>query len=1006
MPSDLGYGEVRLDSDEDPGSLDLGELPIEPKGAALPAPVGQGGADLPAPAGGIDLPAPADSIGLPAPSAGITDLPAPSAGITDLPAPSAGITDLPAPSAGVDLPAPSPNVGLPAPSAGVDLPAPSPNVGLPAPSPNVGLPAPSQGVDLPAPSPGVDLPAPSARIDLPGPVEPSLPGGTIDLPGPHWKTGTDVVAPKPDEEEIIRFEAPVGQSGGLSQPAAAAGTTRTALAPTTGAKKGIGRLPLIIGGSVLGVGAVVALLFVFGIFGGSGKRKGNAALQNAHKQLALDTLVGYRDAASGFSDLLKKDADNHQLRGLAAQAIAMSVVRFGGRAKLGRLRQVLKPTKDLKEPPIEIAAARGVALLARNNAKGAVSKLASLSKKHPQQARLAAYLGWAHHRAGNSRAAQAAWRQALAADGKLTLALHGMALLADHGERSKEALRLAQKAVASSPSHAAALLIQIKHLVLTGKKELADKLLLRVDGLAKRRRLSRADHSSLHVRHAELAMRGGRINEARTRYGEALKANARNLDAHLGLGQLFLRARQHKKALDHLRIAHTQKKGSVRIGMLVARANLALGKTVQARTGLMQLSKVKPGYAPIYNLLGAVELAAQNDDKAIAAFKTAIDKDKKYLEPYLQLSRLYLAKKRTQKAFSVLEKAFLINKDPRVLNAIGETHRQLNQPKKAQQQFEKALELDPNLNIALFNLARIQREQNDNDAAFKTLEKLRKKDDSYPGINGELGAVLLALKKPQLAAQAYGLALASHQPTIALRIDAGYAFAAAGKYQLCLKQANEVLKDPRKAADARALRALAYFGMKKYLVALSENNQSLEREKRPAFYVMRGRILEKMGRSADALVAYRSALRLAPKSYDLMLNISRLLVRADAVNDGLRLLERLIAARPKLAEAHFLQRARPLYPAQREAGDCRPAKGRHARSHAWRSRLSSGAAAPRSASVQKGGKGADHGDQTQRRKRLLVGRCALRAGAGRQSAKQKGACHSLAKALFESSVSS
>lgn len=506
---------------------------------------------------------------------------------------------------------------------------------------------------------------------------------------------------------------------------------------------------------------------------------------------------------------------------------------------------------------------------------------------------------------GHAATAKAAFAQALAADPKLGLAQYGMARAEDLAEHGKSALAWATRLATVNPGHAGALLVQVKQLVLAGKKERARKLMKRLDTMSKRGQLSRAELSMLHTRHAELHMSAGQINQARTRYGAALKAGSRNLDAHLGLGQLYIHAKQYKKALDHLRVAQTLRRKSLRIGMLVAETALALGRIDQSRDALVKLRKLRPNDAKIYNLLGQVEHAAQNDSKAIGAFETAIKKDKEYLEPYLHLSRVHLDHKRTREAFQVLRNAFAVNRDPRVLNAMGETYRKQQKLKKAQKTFEEALKLDPNLNEALFNLANVHRLRGAPDDAFKTLERLRKKDDAFPGLNAELGAVLMALKKPQLAAQAYGLALAAHEPTAELRVAAAYAFAAAGQPKMCFEQANIVFKNPRMAAKAHALRALAFLGQKDYNRALRENRLALEREQNPDYQVVQGRILEKMGRQALALNAYRKALAKAPKDYDLMLDISRLLVRADAMRDALALLDGLIAGRPNLAKAHL-----------------------------------------------------------------------------------------------------
>ena len=222
------------------------------------------GGDLPAPKAkplpAVAPPRPATPAGAPGgpPAIGLVDLPAPKA--KPLPAvapprpaapagapggpPAIGLVDLPAPKAkplpAVAPPKPAAPAGAPGgpPAIGlVDLPAPKPPA-IPSikPPPAAAKPAPDI-VDLPAPkasAPGiVDLPAPKASapgiVDLPAPKA-SAPG-IVDLPAPKVSAAGIVDLPAPKAGGPADLLAPKGFFDDLPQPVPAPRGPADLLAP-------------------------------------------------------------------------------------------------------------------------------------------------------------------------------------------------------------------------------------------------------------------------------------------------------------------------------------------------------------------------------------------------------------------------------------------------------------------------------------------------------------------------------------------------------------------------------------------------------------------------------------------------------------------------------------------------------------------------------------------------------------------------------------------------------
>ena len=911
----LNYGELSFD-DGGQDDLALGGDDISLETADLPGPVGnQGYANLPGPVGNqgyANLPGP---VGAP----GFADLPRPvggPGGLADLPAPASGGIDLPAPTGGIGLPAPAGISDLPAPSGGIGLPAPSGGIDLPAPSGGIDLPAPSGGIDLPMPSSNIDLPAPSGGIDLPMPSESGLPGGVIDLPGPRQDGmggfEADLVAPKPGDEEIIRFEAPEGGEVVTFDDVDEVEPEPGYDAPVDIREKG--RLPskgvlIGIGGGVVTVVVAVVLAIVF-IGGKKGPSKSEKLIAEAQKLFPLDTHVGYRDAASAFGEAARALEAGNKKKTLAlafqSQALSASAARFGLRNKIGDARGAIEPLAKEKEPPPELIVARGLLQLAAGKLKAAEDALAAASKARPQDSRASLYLGWVYLAQRQLGKAKTAFKRALAADDKLVAASFGLARVEAVGKRSAAALALIKKVLALSPAHGDALVLQAQLAIDADRVEEADKLVTRLINMDKARRLARLTQSRLFVVRGQLAAKHGETNAAREHFQQALKLNARNLEAQLGAGKLLLAAKRYKEAGDHFRSAQTIDPRHTQAGMLLANTMFLLGKPNAARDALTMILKREPKNPHVRVVLGRVEESVGALKTASKQYRQAIAIDPKFFEGYRSLSKLLLKQKKPDQAFEILKVAGeKLPKDPRVSNAIGEVHLLIREYKQARMRFEDALATDGKFNLALFNLATTLKEQGKLETALKKYQALETRDRDFPGLSAAFGALYVLDKKPKEAAAAYDKALAGGIPSLQLRLAAGHAYVLAGLWDKALLQANETLREDPSLADARALRAEARALEGDLGEALVEIQRAISRQKKARYFVIHAKILERLRRLADAVEAYRQALKLQPKRIELRLHRARLQVRGGAVRDALKELNRIVKEEPKMAEAHL-----------------------------------------------------------------------------------------------------
>jgi len=269
--------------------------------------------------------------------------------------------------------------------------------------------------------------------------------------------------------------------------------------------------------------------------------------------------------------------------------------------------------------------------------------------------------------------------------------------------------------------------------------------------------------------------------------------------------------------------------------------------------------------------------------------------------------QLQIKQRKPRQSFATLQEAAkVLPHDARVINAIGEVHMALRELPAARKKFEQALAIDAKLDLALFNLASVFRAQKKLKQALAKYLELKARNDAFPGLHAGLGGVYVDLGQGKEAAAAYDKALLTVLPKdVALRLAAGRGYILVRAWEKALHQANQVLLIDSTIADARALRAEARTIENDYGEALVEIQRAISRRKKSRYFVIYARILERLRRLADAVEAYRQALKLAPKRIDLRLHRARLQVRGGAVKDAIKELKRIVREKPKLAEAHL-----------------------------------------------------------------------------------------------------
>ena len=930
--------------------------PASPGIADLPQPGGI--TDLPAPAGITDLPAPVGVADLPVP-VGVTDLPAP-AGITDLPAPL-DFADLPQPGGITDLPAPAGITDLPQPAAGADLPLdllPDEPASFATPPTFSSMPPGFDGLppaadslpsldgltDLPpasgvASGPYADLPPPASLTELPRPtfdgetVGSDLPGGPaagVNNPfdGPLELDGPLDLGDLPVSAPIIDDRPPVSTDDArpfteANQPdrttdAESAGDIKRFTeidpadpAPVRGVTKSR-KKALMIGGGVaalvlaggVGLGFTHAGFFGVNLLSGEKTKAPIAAVDvsqsipPARKALLKDTPAGFAAAAKVLATALKKSPNDVLAKALHGQVLVAQSVRFGLTKRLGKAKKL---AKGLPVKAAETRKLRALLALSAGQAGSAAKALHTLSKSTPKDALAALYLGWARLQEGEAAKAEEAFKAALSAHPALPGALFGMARAAELKGESSTSLEWAQRALKADADHLDSALLVARLRAATGEVDDAEQ---RAKKLIKTK-LPPKPMGEAHALLARLAEKKGEIDGAREHFRAAIKHNKTDMGAYVGLARMLMRAQKYGAAKKHLRAAQKLNKSDIKVALLAAEVELALGNPLNARTALEKILKKAPKSPWANYLLGRVEEAASSPQTAEKHYRAAIELDPKLFEPYLYLSRLYLAQKKTSLAMMTLKQADNISPDARFRNAMGEVHYASGKLSKARQSFEEALTMDDKNSGALFNLANTLRDMGQHDLAVERYEQLTKRDSEYPGLAENLGALYLQQKNYTEAEKAFDRALQVDNPSTALRLKSGRAYLLVHAFSKAAEQGRKTVRSDPKNHEARALQAEGLLGAGKTSDALIQLKQALEQHKSVDYQLLLARIYAARGRIPDATDTLAKALEEHPKRVDLRVERARLLIRSGTVRDGLAEVDRAIRQRPDMGKAHL-----------------------------------------------------------------------------------------------------
>jgi tetratricopeptide (TPR) repeat protein len=415
--------------------------------------------------------------------------------------------------------------------------------------------------------------------------------------------------------------------------------------------------------------------------------------------------------------------------------------------------------------------------------------------------------------------------------------LQGMAL-AGAGKRA-EALQSFQRALKIDPNHLAAL-EAASQVHYEGGSRRAVPLLERILRV-------RPDDPTAHAMLAVLEYRDGNCASSVAHFDKTGALLDTQLEALHAYAICLVRLQRFDAAIGVLQRAVTFEPGDPRQHQLLAAVQLMGGKPHDAIATLAPLLQAPHANAETLGLASAAYEKNGDTPRAVATLRQAILLEPRNVDLYLDFANIAFAHQSFQAGIDILSDGLGLRPEAAPLHvARGVLYVQLADYDKAEADFAKASELDPNqaLSDAAQGLAAAQ--ENDLDRALTTIEaKLaRKPDDAYLLY---LHADILSQKGPAPGTPEFTRAMASARKAVALRQALAPAHGVLAKLQMQAGLYREAAAQCRRAlaidpgdqtALYRLIQALRKSGDKtdipellKQLAALREKSAKEERER-------------------------------------------------------------------------------------------------------------------------------------------------------------------------------
>jgi tetratricopeptide (TPR) repeat protein len=326
-------------------------------------------------------------------------------------------------------------------------------------------------------------------------------------------------------------------------------------------------------------------------------------------------------------------------------------------------------------------------------------------------------LGTLAMRKGDQAGAERAFTEAIKRDPKAPEAHAALAsFYIQKGDRA-QAEREFKAAADLTPPGSAAQIRLADFYVTTGRREEAKALLRGItekapDALPAWRRL------------AEIALNERQYDQAANALQVIFKKAPSDVEGLLVQGRLHLAQRKTNEALQSLQKAVKLEPRLLPARYTLAQAHLQAGNVQQAKSELQEALNVSPGYVPATLLLAQLNIQTGARPVAIDALETLLKRQPRIPQAYVLLGAAYIGQRQPDRALQAYRKlAEIVPRDPRAPYLAGVALRQQGKPAEAAREFEAALAIAPAAMEPLAQLAALDIERKQPQAALERVTR-------------------------------------------------------------------------------------------------------------------------------------------------------------------------------------------------------------------------------------------------------------------------------------------
>lgn len=374
----------------------------------------------------------------------------------------------------------------------------------------------------------------------------------------------------------------------------------------------------------------------------------------------------------------------------------------------------------------------------------------------------------------------------------------------------------------------------------------------------------------------------GRFNDAAVVIGEQARLAPQDPSLQMALGLTFRRAKRNDEARQAFEKAADLAPGSLEpINELIG-MDLADKRYADAMRRVEQAFQKKHDSAMVPFMEARIYAAQQDWARAESAAQSAIQLDANFAPAYDLLTSVYLAANKLPQVISQLEAE--LAKDPnneQALLSMGLVYQQMKDYAKAREAYEKLLAVNPNSILALNNLANLYSEQNQFDRAYELAQKARNLAPDNGSIADTLGWIVYKRGDYQQALTLLQESASKlpENPEVQFHLGmANYMIGQADAARAAFERAVHATGDfPDKAEAQRRLAQLQGAAGQTAELSTAELEALLKQQPNDLIVLKRlAEEYEKQGNPAKAAAAYEQTLKLNPKLLSSAVKVAQL----------------------------------------------------------------------------------------------------------------------------------